>query len=186
MQKPFCTDQATAGTGRIQQTRKYGKVIRRRVSGEIDLPLSGSRGNVLVVALHRQRQMIDGRVSQSHRNILAKVPVHEPLYALLDREAWGISCNFCELIYAGLGFVYVSRLHRRQANIGGSPQASLNGSNQVEQLDGPLVSDVAEAHGRLCTDHPDLPHSGVRGRRRTIPSTTSSTNVKSRCMRPKL
>src|ERR1700733_2401461 len=37
--------------------RKSGGACR----GEIDLSLPGSRGNVLVVVLHRQRLMIEGR-----------------------------------------------------------------------------------------------------------------------------
>ena len=79
---------------------------------------------------------------------IAQIPVREPLYAFFDREAWPISRNFSELIHASLRFINVARLHRHQANVGGSAQASLNRSNQVQKLDRPLVSDVAKTHGR--------------------------------------
>jgi hypothetical protein len=72
--------------------------------------------------------------------------VHKSLYAFFDREARAISRNFSQLIHAGMGFVDVPLLHRQQANLRGSPQASLDGVNHVEKLDWLLVSDIAQTH----------------------------------------
>ena len=104
----------------------------------------------MVDVLHRQGQMIDGRIRQAQGKIFAEIPLRESLYAFFDGEAWAISRDFSKLIHASLGFIDVPWLHGRQANDRGSAQTLLDGSNQVEKFDRPLVSNVAKTHGRWC------------------------------------
>ncbi len=102
----------------------------------------------MVAVLHRQRRMTGGRIRQAQGKIFAEIPLRESLYAFFDGEAWAISRDFSKLIHASLGFINVPWLHGHQANDGGSAQTSLDGANQVEKLDRPLVSNVAKTHGR--------------------------------------